>query len=257
MMKMKKSDIVKEIEAYSLRSAEPYKRWVKEVRGLQNTAVKIEEAYKAGWKDGRVSASAYGPDSDWKRWNTKATELGDEVMKHKHAENMKLFAEDALETDKPWERWEHRQRKLDETLGTWNPCRQLPAWTLDADYRRKPQKKVIDWSKVGKDVPVKFSFGEHQCISFLVEYQPGEKRKFTSTEGCGYKKAALETGIWVANVDGVNPWPEGVLVDCRLRGLKHKAAETSAEYLIWQISGGMTDIIASCCAGLQEGWSYD
>jgi hypothetical protein len=153
MMKMKKSDIVKEIEAYSLRSAEPYKRWVKEVRGLQNTAVKIEEAYKAGWKDGRVSASAYGPDSDWKRWNTKATELGDEVMKHKHAENMKLFAEDALETD--------------------------------------------------------------------------------------------------------NPWPEGVLVDCRLRGLKHKAAETSAEYLIWQISGGMTDIIASCCAGLQEGWSYD
>ena len=67
-MKMQKSDIVKEIEAYALRSAEPYARWVKEVRGLQKTAVKIEEAYKAGWEDGRLSVSTDDPDSDWKRW---------------------------------------------------------------------------------------------------------------------------------------------------------------------------------------------
>lgn len=28
-------------------------------------------------------------------------------MKHPHAELMKQYAEDAMETDKPWERWEY------------------------------------------------------------------------------------------------------------------------------------------------------
>jgi hypothetical protein len=70
-MKMQKSDVAKEIEAYALRSAEPYARWVKEVRQLRASAVKIEEAYKAGWQDGRVSASAYGPEPDWKRWKAR------------------------------------------------------------------------------------------------------------------------------------------------------------------------------------------
>ena len=52
-MKMQKSDIV---------------------RGgvhVRAPAVSIEEAYKAGWKDGRVSASAYGPEPDWKRWKAR------------------------------------------------------------------------------------------------------------------------------------------------------------------------------------------
>ena len=31
----------------------------------------IEEAYKAGWRDGRVSASAYGPEPDWRRWKAR------------------------------------------------------------------------------------------------------------------------------------------------------------------------------------------
>jgi hypothetical protein len=52
-MKMQKSDIV---------------------RGgvhVRAPTVSIEEAYKAGWKDGRVSASAYGPEPDWKRWKAR------------------------------------------------------------------------------------------------------------------------------------------------------------------------------------------
>ena len=27
-------------------------------------------------------------------------------MKHRHAELMKIYAEDAMETEKPWERWQ-------------------------------------------------------------------------------------------------------------------------------------------------------
>jgi hypothetical protein len=52
-MKMQKSDVVKG------RSAP------------RSAAAKIEEAYKAGWQDGRVSASAYGPEPDWKRWKAR------------------------------------------------------------------------------------------------------------------------------------------------------------------------------------------
>ena len=30
-------------------------------------------------------------------------------MKHKHADLMLQYAEDAMETDRPWERWEWRR----------------------------------------------------------------------------------------------------------------------------------------------------
>jgi hypothetical protein len=33
-------------------------------------------------------------------------------MPHKHAKLMALYAEDAAETDKPWERWEYNNQKI-------------------------------------------------------------------------------------------------------------------------------------------------
>ena len=54
---------------------------------------------------------------------------------HKHAENMRLYAQDAAETDRPWERWEW----LDNANNTWCPCSHTPIWEGNAKYRRKPQ----------------------------------------------------------------------------------------------------------------------
>lgn len=54
---------------------------------------------------------------------------------YKHADLMLLYAKDAAETDKPWERWEWRDKSDAEFLA----CQQHPSWKLNHDYRRKPQ----------------------------------------------------------------------------------------------------------------------
>lgn len=52
---------------------------------------------------------------------------------HKHAELMKQYYEDALETETPWERWEYRYG-----VDKWITCSVHPVWDLDKQYRRKP-----------------------------------------------------------------------------------------------------------------------
>ena len=54
-------------------------------------------------------------------------------MAHKHAALMLQYAQDAAETDTPWERWEFNPN------GTWRPCGNNPGWFTDSEYRRKPQ----------------------------------------------------------------------------------------------------------------------
>ena len=52
---------------------------------------------------------------------------------HKHAALMLQYAQDAMETDKPWERWEHAFK------ARWYDCDQHPSWDPDLEYRRKPK----------------------------------------------------------------------------------------------------------------------
>lgn len=60
--------------------------------------------------------------------------LGEKKMTaHKHADLMLLYARDAAETDKLWERWEFNPNS------TWQPCESNPGWFIDSEYRRKPQ----------------------------------------------------------------------------------------------------------------------
>jgi hypothetical protein len=67
-------------------------------------------------------------------------------MKHKHAELMKLYAKDAAETDKPWERWVIKH----ERTGEWRQCNNNPTWHFDMEYRRKPEKTYM-WHWVCRD----------------------------------------------------------------------------------------------------------
>ena len=55
------------------------------------------------------------------------------MPKHVHAELMKLYAKDAMETDKPWERWQFYT-----SLGPEDCCTH-PKWVPAAKYRRKPE----------------------------------------------------------------------------------------------------------------------
>lgn len=55
-------------------------------------------------------------------------------MAHKHAALMLQYAQDAAETDSPWERWEVKINN-----GEWCELNGNPNWVEDGGYRRKPQ----------------------------------------------------------------------------------------------------------------------
>jgi len=78
-------------------------------------------------------------------------------MKHIHAELMALYAQDAMETDKPWVRWEGRKNGYDE----WRPFESgHPSWLIDFEYRRKPRTININGHEVPE--PVREKLGDDQ-----------------------------------------------------------------------------------------------
>ena len=58
------------------------------------------------------------------------------MTKHIHAESMALYAKDAAETDRPWERWE-----ISTDSENWFELYDNPLWRLNSKYRRK-QKAI-------------------------------------------------------------------------------------------------------------------
>ncbi len=52
---------------------------------------------------------------------------------HKHAALMLQYAQDAAETDAPWERWEWKGER------EWNPLASEFAFSIHYEYRRKPR----------------------------------------------------------------------------------------------------------------------
>ena len=70
-------------------------------------------------------------------------------MKHKHAELMMQYAQDAMETDKPWEKWECNTGGV---LG-WVDMLHHPAWITETSYRHRPKMlsvtlmngEVVSW----------------------------------------------------------------------------------------------------------------
>lgn len=76
---------------------------------------------------------------------------------HKHAELMAQYAQDARETNEPWERWQ-----VNEGDG-WIDCCHHPCWWESFDYRRKPKtsrERFEEWcSKNFEDPPNKLFYG--------------------------------------------------------------------------------------------------
>ena len=173
-------------------------------------------------------------------------------MSHKHAELMAMYAEDARETDKPWERWE-----LHNPGGLWHSMASHPLWFERTNYRRKPQPKVIDWSQLGKHVPVKvwdearvFAGG---YIRFLHELFDGSEPFGDGLDT--WECASLDTGLWVYNHDGVNPWPDGSIVEVvYVSGYKY---EHKPRHVDWENrQGGSGNVIASRFRSLEPGYSF-
>jgi len=60
-------------------------------------------------------------------------------MKHPHVDRMFEYAEDALKTERPWERWQLRVNGFE-----WENCQDHPLWMDDIEYRRKPGQSELD-----------------------------------------------------------------------------------------------------------------
>ena len=87
---------------------------------------------------------------------------------HKHAEHMALYAQDAKETEYPWERWQVCSLES----GEWLTLSDTPCWAQIFEYRRKPQPcclvdalgVVHEWPQPIKTAP------EHGATLFYVDF---------------------------------------------------------------------------------------
>ena len=83
-------------------------------------------------------------------------------MKHIHAELMALYAQDAMETDKPWERWEYFDTQ------SWTSMRTgCPLWAEETLYRRKPKTININGHKVPEPYRGEMRYGQFYYIPKL------------------------------------------------------------------------------------------
>lgn len=93
-------------------------------------------------------------------------------MKHPHAELMTLYAQDAMETDKPQERWEYKSKiETDKWVTCWNH----PNWAPDYEYRRKPRTVNINGFEVPeplREAPEKGVTVYSPCFDFQTRHWP-------------------------------------------------------------------------------------
>ena len=107
---------------------------------------------------------------------------------HKHAENMRLFAEDALQSKTPWLHWQCRAVGDIEWEDFDGGC---PIWHDDIEYRRKP--KTI---RIGeRDVPEPMTEApEMESTFFAVNFSYYEGFFETSWDGCDIDQLLLKSG---------------------------------------------------------------
>ena len=76
---------------------------------------------------------------------------------HPHAASMLLYAQDAAETDKPWERWLCMHKKD----AIWRDgFEEHPTWHEDFEYRRKPKTITVNGIEVPEPIREEPKMGE-------------------------------------------------------------------------------------------------
>jgi hypothetical protein len=133
---------------------------------------------------------------------------------HVHAKMMALYALDAAETDKPWERWEEYRRS--ELIG-WISVNKHPEWDDCTEYRRKPRTIHINGIEVPEPCREPLEGVTHYYMPDLVE-------------SAGGSSSGLSSGwVWSA-------WDDDEVDHARLKaGIVHltkEAAEMHAKALV-------------------------
>lgn len=108
------------------------------------------------------------------------------MPKHIHADLMMQYAKDAMETDKPWERWEYFDGNL------WVVPDFPMAFDEECQYRRKPDVIKINGFEV--PVPLKVAPGLGTLYSYA--HPSGEDLHITNTwDNDNFDKRLLQKGL--------------------------------------------------------------
>ena len=84
---------------------------------------------------------------------------------HKHAALMLQYAQDAAETDSPWERWEFKT-----DVDTWVELSKNPSWFEDRKYRRKPQVIRVGRHEFPKPIEQPLGYGDaYYYVTFYMK----------------------------------------------------------------------------------------
>lgn len=75
---------------------------------------------------------------------------------HIHSELMMQYAQDAMETNTPWELWEWRKANSNEL---WDELETNPTWCEYNEYRRKPRTININGHEVPEPVRCPLNIG--------------------------------------------------------------------------------------------------
>lgn len=140
---------------------------------------------------------------------TQTLSTGGGTSGHIHAESMKLYAEDAAETEKPWERWQTRKEGERE----WVSLAVSPAWYTDKEYRRKPTTITIGGEEVPEPVREPLKKGEPYWV----------------------------ISMYCDNLAHPSRWDCGIIDMKRLRlGMVHRTKEAAAAHTkaLIKVSGG-------------------
>lgn len=85
-------------------------------------------------------------------------------MGHIHAAAMAEYAKDAMDTDKPWERWEFSLNNE----RSYTPLHKHPSWGADRKYRRKAKTILINGHEVPEPCRTPLKYGEvYWALAFL------------------------------------------------------------------------------------------
>lgn len=125
-------------------------------------------------------------DSNWCKEEGSST--------HIHAEKMRLYAEDATRSNRPWMLWEFKKNLF---YGEWLNCPEHPKWDTDTQYRRKITYRT-------------FRLGNVTIKQIIKKPQKGETYYVPSMLSIvDYHRPVT----WVNDISDNNYWRDGLVYD--------------------------------------------
>lgn len=112
------------------------------------------------------------------------------MPKHIHADLMMQYAQDAQESETPWENWE-----VIRSYNVWVTLRDHPFWTTDYKYRRKPKTVIINGFTVNAPMDKEPDYGAEYFMPCLSAESLYDSSNYT----IDWDKQNFERGLCFSN----------------------------------------------------------